>query len=54
MKKLIVASSNKGKLKEIAEIFKDYYEIVSMKEMGYTQVSGYLWYVFYNQLEEIK
>ena len=37
MKKLIVASSNKGKLKEIAEIFKDYYEIVSMKEMGYTQ-----------------
>ncbi len=37
MKKLIVASSNKGKLKEIAEIFKDYYQIVSMKEMGYTQ-----------------
>ncbi len=37
MKKLIVASSNKGKLKEIAEILKDYYEIVSMKEMGYNQ-----------------
>ena len=37
MKKLIVASSNKGKLKEIAEILKDYYEIVSMKEMGYSQ-----------------
>ncbi len=35
MKRLIVASSNKGKLKEIAEIFKGYYEIVSMKEMGY-------------------
>lgn len=25
-----------------------------LQEMGYTQVSGYLWYVFYNQLEEIK
>ncbi len=36
MKRLIVASSNKGKLKEIAEIFKDYYQIVSMKELGYT------------------
>ncbi len=37
MKKLIVASSNKGKLKEIAEIFKDYYQIVSMKEMGFNE-----------------
>lgn len=25
-----------------------------LQKMGYTQVSGYLWYVFYNQLEEIK
>jgi hypothetical protein len=25
-----------------------------IKNMGYTQVSGYLWYVFYNELEEIK
>ena len=25
-----------------------------LHDMGYTQVSGYLWYVFYNQLEEIK
>lgn len=25
-----------------------------LQYMGYTQVSGYLWYVFYNQLEEIK
>ena len=25
-----------------------------LQSMGYTQVSGYLWYVFYNQLEEIK
>ena len=25
-----------------------------LHDMGYEQVSGYLWYVFYNQLEEIK
>ena len=25
-----------------------------LQDMGYTQVSGYLWYVFNNQLEEIK
>jgi ATP-dependent exoDNAse (exonuclease V) beta subunit len=25
-----------------------------IKSMGHTQVSGYLWYVFYNELEEIK
>ncbi len=37
MKKLIVASSNKGKLKEISEIFKDYYEIVSMKDIGFNE-----------------
>lgn len=36
MKKLVVASSNKGKLKEIAEILKDKYEVVSMAEAGYT------------------
>ena len=35
MKKLIVASNNKGKLKEIKEILKDKYEVVSMAEIGY-------------------
>ena len=35
MKKLVVASNNKGKLKEIREILKDKYEVVSMGEMGY-------------------
>ena len=35
MKKLIVASGNKGKLKEIAEIFSGEYEIVSMKDIGF-------------------
>ena len=35
MKKLIVASSNRGKLKEIAEILGDRYEIVSMAEAGF-------------------
>ncbi len=35
MKKLIVASSNKGKLKEIAGILGDKYEIVSMAEAGF-------------------
>ena len=35
MKKLVVASNNKGKLKEIKEILKDKYEVVSMGEMGY-------------------
>ena len=37
MKRLVVASENKGKLKEIREILKDKYEVVSMGEMGYTQ-----------------
>ena len=35
MKKLVVASGNKGKLKEIAEILKDKYEVVSMFEAGF-------------------
>lgn len=35
MNKLVVASENKGKLKEIREILKDKYEVVSMGEMGY-------------------
>ena len=37
MKKLVVASENKGKLKEIREILKDKYEVVSMGEMGFSE-----------------
>ena len=37
MKKLVVASNNKGKLKEIKEILKGKYEVVSMGEMGYNE-----------------
>lgn len=36
MKKLIVASGNKGKLKEIKEILDGKYEIVSMTEAGFS------------------
>lgn len=36
MKKLIVASGNKGKLREISEILEGKYEVVSMAEMGFT------------------
>ena len=35
MKKLVVASNNKGKIKEIKEILKGKYEVVSMGEMGF-------------------
>ena len=35
MKKMVVASGNKGKLREIAEIFKGY-EIVSMQAAGFS------------------
>lgn len=35
MKKLIVASDNKGKLKEIHEILKGKYEIIPMSEAGF-------------------
>lgn len=35
MKKLVIASSNKGKLKEIKEMLGKYYEIVSAKEIGF-------------------
>ncbi len=35
MKKLVVASRNKGKLKEIAEILKNHYEVVSMDDAGF-------------------
>lgn len=35
MEKLVVASNNKGKIKEIKAILGDRYEIVSMGEMGY-------------------
>ncbi|MBR2385089.1 MAG: non-canonical purine NTP pyrophosphatase, partial [Clostridia bacterium] len=37
MKKLVVASNNKGKLKEIKEILKGKYEVVSMGEMGFNE-----------------
>ena len=37
MKKLIVASENKGKIKEIKEILKDKYEVVSMGEVGFKE-----------------
>lgn len=37
MKTLIVASGNKGKLKEIEAIFGEFYKIVPMSEIGYTQ-----------------
>ena len=36
MQKLIVASSNKGKLSEIAEILKGKYEVLPMSEIGFT------------------
>ncbi|MBQ7642322.1 MAG: RdgB/HAM1 family non-canonical purine NTP pyrophosphatase [Clostridia bacterium] len=35
MKKLIVATGNKGKLREISEILGDRYQVVSMKEAGF-------------------
>lgn len=37
MEKLIVASNNKGKIKEIKEILKDVYEIVPMGEVGFDE-----------------
>ena len=37
MKKLVFASNNKGKIKEIKEILKDKYEVVSMGEMGFDE-----------------
>lgn len=37
MEKLIVASNNKGKIKEIKEILKDVYEIVPMGEAGFDE-----------------
>ena len=37
MQKLVVASNNKGKLKEIKEILKGKYEVVSMGEMGFCE-----------------
>lgn len=36
MKKLIVASNNKGKIKEIKEILGKFYDVVSMGEVGFT------------------
>ena len=36
MQKLIVASSNKGKFSEIAEILKGKYEVLPMSEIGFT------------------
>lgn len=37
MEKLIVASANKGKLKEIAQIFKGVYEVIPMCQLGYNE-----------------
>lgn len=37
MEKLIVASNNKGKIKEIKEILKDVYEIVPMGDAGFNE-----------------
>lgn len=37
MEKLVVASGNKGKINEIKSILGDFYEIVSMQEMGFTE-----------------
>lgn len=37
MEKLVVASNNKGKIKEIKEILKDVYEIVPMGEVGFNE-----------------
>ncbi|MDD7166330.1 MAG: non-canonical purine NTP pyrophosphatase, partial [Clostridia bacterium] len=37
MKKLIVASNNAGKIKEIKEILKDRYEVVPMSEAGFCE-----------------
>ena len=34
MKEIIVASGNKGKIKEIEEIFGDDFKVVSIKELG--------------------
>lgn len=36
MKKIIVASGNKGKLREISEILKGKYEVIPMSEAGFT------------------
>ena len=36
MKKIIIASGNKGKLREISEILKGKYEVISMGEAGFT------------------
>ena len=35
MQKLVIATSNKGKLKEIKEMLGGMYEIVSMKDVGF-------------------
>ena len=37
MEKLIIASNNKGKLREIAEIFKGIYTVIPMSEVGYNE-----------------
>ena len=37
MERLVVASENKGKLKEIREILKGKYDVVSMGEMGFNE-----------------
>lgn len=37
MQKLVVASGNKGKIKEIKEIFSKYYDIYAMGELGFNE-----------------
>ncbi|MBO5927021.1 MAG: non-canonical purine NTP pyrophosphatase, partial [Clostridia bacterium] len=37
MEKLVVASGNKGKIKEIKAILGEFYEIVTMAEMGFNE-----------------
>ena len=37
MKKLVIASNNTGKLKEIQNILGKYYEVVPMSQLGFTK-----------------
>ena len=37
MKKLVIASNNKGKLKEIEQIFGKFYEVIPMAKLGFNE-----------------
>ena len=51
--KVVVVDFKFGKPNpEYNEQVEKYMEL--LHDMGYEQVSGYLWYVFYNQVEEIE